>query len=268
MITVLGAAGFIGSNLVHRLAETGGEYFAPARDENLGGKNLGQVIYCIGLSSDFRQKPFETVQAHVCRLLETLQTCEYESLLYLSSTRVYGERLGSASETDRLWVDPAEPEDLYNISKLMGESLALSVSSRNRVVRLSNVYGADWGSRNFLSAVIQDAVRDKSIRLQTSLDSEKDYVKVDDAVDLLIRIATAGKERVYNVASGKNYSNSQLTQRIRELTGCRLTVESGAPKKAFPSIDVKRITNEFAFHPADIMEDLPALIESCRLQMR
>jgi len=33
----------------------------------------GHVIYCIGLTADFRQKPFETIEAHVSKLAEVAQ---------------------------------------------------------------------------------------------------------------------------------------------------------------------------------------------------
>src|SRR5688500_5975918 len=89
MITVLGASGFIGSRLVSQLAATGAEYQAVGRNEALPAGPLGHVIYCIGLTADFRSRPLNTVEAHVCKLLEVLRKCDFESLLYLSSTRLY-----------------------------------------------------------------------------------------------------------------------------------------------------------------------------------
>ena len=65
MVTILGSSGFVGSNLKNKLVSVGINTYTPHRSEELSGKNLGHVIYCIGLTADFRTKPFETIEAHV-----------------------------------------------------------------------------------------------------------------------------------------------------------------------------------------------------------
>src|SRR6267378_3887747 len=141
MITVLGASGFIGSHLVKRLRELNIECLAPGREEQLPGRNLGEVIYCIGLTADFRSRPFDTVDAHVCKLLSVLRDCEFDSLLYLSSTRLYEGHSQTAREEDSLKFGPTNPSDLFGLSKALGESLSLACGKKVRVVRPSNVYG-------------------------------------------------------------------------------------------------------------------------------
>lgn len=268
MITVLGSTGFIGSYLVKKLQEREIVYYSPARAENLSHKNLGDIIYCIGLTADFRTRPLETVEAHVCKLRNVLQECEFESLTYLSSTRLYKSNGGLAKEDDCLHVEPSNPGDLYNISKALGESLLLASEPRARVARLSSVYGADWHSENFLSTLFRDAVTNGRIVLQTALDSEKDYISVRDAVEMLIKIARGGRERLYNVASGNNVSNFALTKRLSELTGCTIEVAPDAPRHAFPQINVERIRNEFEFEPSSVLDDMEMLVESYKARAR
>ena len=53
--TVLGSSGFIGRNLIKYLDSIGCEYYAPDRHlHEIMDKPLGHVIYCIGLTADFR----------------------------------------------------------------------------------------------------------------------------------------------------------------------------------------------------------------------
>lgn len=259
-ITVLGASGFVGSHLVRKLKDLNLGCYSPDREEKLPRRNLGHVIYCIGLTGDFRSRPFDTVEAHVCKLREVLVHCEFDSLLYLSSARLYGGGL-QTNEEAKICVNPLRPNDLYNISKAMGEALVFSSDKRTRVVRLSNVYGDDFTSDNFLSAIIRDAVLRKKIVLRTSFDSEKDYISISDVVDILIRIATNGRGRIYNLASGRNTSNFDLSETVKSLTGCEVEVAAGAKRVAFPKMNIKRIKEEFDFTPLSVLHEMKHIIE-------
>lgn len=262
--SVLGAGGFIGQHLVAHLQALGHEVFAPQRnDPEIFRRPLGHVIYCIGLTADFRQRPFDTVRAHVSVLAEVLERAEFDSLLYLSSTRVYAKS-ADTQETASLVVAPGDSSDLYNISKLMGESLCLNCGrSAVRVARLSNVVGHDPASENFLSALIREA-RSGSILLRTALNSAKDFILLDDVVNILPRISSEGRATIYNVASGCNIDNHELVARLTELVGCRWSVLVDAPLQSFPMINIDRLRDEFVFRPRDPLEALPSLISSFR----
>ena len=260
--TVLGAGGFIGSALVPYLRAQGHEVFAPARDEiEPDGRDLGHVIYAIGLTADFRTRPFDTVRAHVSLLTELLERASFESLLYLSSTRVYGKS-GTGSQLADLLVNAADPSDLYNLSKLMGESIALhSGRSGVRVARLSNVIGLDRTSENFLFELIREA-RAGRILLRSAPASAKDYILLDEVLELLTRIALNGRQTVYNVASGRAVSNEVISAELVRLTGCRVDCVPDAPLLSFPLIDASRIREEFGFVPRSVLQMLPTLVSA------
>jgi nucleoside-diphosphate-sugar epimerase len=261
LITVLGASGFIGSHLVRKLKSQGYDYYAPEKDEDISMGNLGNVIYCIGLTADFRTKPFDTVDAHVCYLLKILKQYKFDSFLYLSSTRVYGIREDTAYEEDVIHNQPLDFNDLYNISKIMGESICFAAGKDNmRVVRLSNVYGYDSKSENFIFSLIRDALRKKKIVLNATRDSSKDHVSVHDVVRILPEIAVKGKHKIYNVASGENVSAGQIIDRLSSLTGCSVEVAANAERICFPNIYISRIKEEFDFKPSRILNDLERLI--------
>lgn len=260
--TVLGAGGFIGSALVPYLREQGHEVFAPARDEAVPyDRDLGHVIYAIGLTADFRSRPFDTVRAHVSLLTEVLERASFASLLYLSSTRVYGKS-GIGSESADLTVNAADPSDLYNLSKLMGESICLHGGrSGVRVARLSNVIGLDRTSENFLFELIREA-RAGRILLRSAPASAKDYILLDEVLALLTRIALGGQQSVYNVASGRAIRNDALCSELARLTGCQVDCVPDAPVLSFPLIDASRIRDEFGWVPRSVLQVLPTLVSA------
>jgi len=262
--TVLGARGFIGSALLDRLRAEDHEVFAPERDDaSIFRRPLGHAFYCIGLTADFRSRPFATVAAHVTLLAELLQKADFDSLLYLSSTRVYA----GAHETHEqapLKVDPNDASDLYNLSKLMGEALCLHGGRANvRVARLSNVVGLDTSSENFLSALIREALSGR-IMLRSDPRAAKDYIALDEVVSLLPRIAFEGRERLYNVASGQNVRAEEIVAQLQALTGCAVESNAVSSGLTFAPIDNTRLRKEFAYRPCPLRTMLPVLLERWR----
>ncbi len=267
--TVFGATGFVGSHLVAHLREQGVEPFTPARgDDSWRERDLGHVFYCIGLTADFRQRPLDAIDAHVCVLNRVLRDARFESLLYLSSTRVYGGA-GRTDEGADLRVNPNDPSDLYNLSKLTGEAACLSCPQPTvRVARLSNVFGPDPASANFLTAVVGSALRTGRIDLETARASEKDYIAVEDVARLLVAIALGGRHRLYNVASGRNVSHGDIVDRIAQLTGCEVSVKDDAAAIKFRPIDTARLAEEFESAGRPLLTSLPTLVASYALYFK
>ena len=264
--TVLGSKGFIGRHLTLSLREQGIEVDTPPRDAaDLRGKNLGHVVYAIGLTGNFRQQLRATVEAHVNVLQKLLEGAVFDSWLYLSSTRVYGGLPAGATgrETEKISVMPSF-DTLYDLSKLLGEAVCLGHAQPTvRVARLSNVYGADQGANSFLGAVLAAAIEKGEVTLQESPASSKDYICIDDAIQLIQAIATGGRERLYNVASGKNTAHKDLAAKI-ETCGYKVHFKPDAPTRAFPAIDASRIKQEFRAAPRALLDDLPILIEAMK----
>ena len=275
--TVLGATGFIGSHVAALARSLGHEVVCPGRDDNLDGQHLGHAIYSIGITADFRRRPHDTVTAHVTKFQEVLTRTSFDSLVYLSSTRVYA-RCANSEEGSDTWpgiseetaipVLPTDFSDLYNLSKLMGESIALASSARVKVARLSNVIGADFDSDNFILSVIRDCIRKGHVELKTSLDSAKDYVSVDDVAALLLQLGPAGNHSVYNVASGVNTTHGEITRELTQLTGATVSVADASPTITFPRIDISRATNELNFTPQRLERLLPALVAGLRTHLQ
>lgn len=268
MITVLGSTGFIGNYIVNYLKQENIEFFAPPRDYIFTKeKKLGHVIYCIGLTADFREKPYETIEAHVCKLLELLKNGDFESLTYLSSTRLYLKSRSVDSrlnEGDDIVLNANDSFDIFGASKIAGELLLLNSGKPNvKIVRLSNVFGNDFHSNNFITSIVKDAIVSGKVKLQTTPDSSKDYIAIDDVCKAIIKLSYYRTSGIYNLTFGSNTTNEAITNEIARLTGAEIIYSNTAKKIIFQEINNSKLSNELGFRPSkSLIEGLPEIINS------
>lgn len=261
MFTIFGAGGFIGSHLARRLRAGGAKVQCPdrgsERDLSAGSGSLGHAIYAIGLTGDFRSRPFDAVEAHVSLLSDVLRQARYESFLYLSSTRVYAGLPGPVDEDTPLSITPSG-DRLYDLSKLTGEALVLAEDRpAARVARLSNVTGPGQSRATFLGAITTELLETGHVTIGEAPESCKDYIDVDDVAALLTAIAERGAERLYAVASGRQTTHQEIARQLSSYGAIEFA--HAAPTRRFPAISRNRIENEFDFRPRTISESLAGL---------
>jgi nucleoside-diphosphate-sugar epimerase len=258
--TVFGSSGYLGSSLVQKFKSEKIECLTPdIKKDKIEDKDLGHVIYAIGVSN-FKQNPSKAIDAHVILLNKLLNEVKFQSFLYLSSTRIYYDAV-STDENSSLVINPSDNNNLYNISKIMGEIICNASKKQNvRIARLSNVTGNNFNTNLFLPSIIQDAINFKKITLETRLDSEKDYVYIDDVLEILPKISLEGKNRIYNIANGKNTSNEEIVKKIQEITNCEIEIKKKATTYRFPTISINRIQKEFGFKPTSVLEKFEKIV--------
>ena len=263
--TLIGGHGFIGRHLHRRLRAEGWACWVPERDDaRLMHRDLGHVFYCAGLTADYAERPFDTVEAHVALLNRVLRAAHFDSLVYLSSTRLY-DSLGDvcATEDAPLALAPANPRHLYDLSKALGESLCHAAGrGRARVARLSCVYAGASDDGGFLSELMRRVLACRAAAPPWRIDVEssplfaRDYVHIDDVLGALTLIATRGTQTVYNVAGGKNIVNRELFERLFEASGCEVVASHRHEAPRPPRISIQRMAAEFAWQPACVLERL------------
>ncbi len=263
MITVLGATGFIGSKLLNAISQRGLDFYAPERNENLSGKDLGNIIYCIGLTADFRIKPFETVEAHICYLSEILKKAKFDSLTYLSSSRVYiNSSELEVNEDSEIKIVINDPDELYTLSKLTGERICLSSGKNTKIVRLSNVYGEDFNSKNFIFDLLNNVRKTAKIELNTTLNSAKDYISIESVTSLLVDISLRGNSGIYNVANGENITNEEILLIINKFYDFEYSVNLSAKQIIHPLISIDKIKQDFKYEKENTKQKLFNLIKN------
>ncbi len=257
--TVLGATGFIGHHLAAALRSSGQRVCCPDRSElhSLATKDLGHVFYSLG-GDNWAEDPFGAIDANVTHLRRLLECCEFQSLTYISSTRLYLGATGGREDCS-LVVDYKDPGRFHNALKLAGETLCLASNRPQvRVVRLSNVIGFAPRGISLIPVLIRDAILTGKMNLRIARESAKDYVAIGDVVDILPRISEGGQSRLYNVGSGKNITAASIVACIEAVTSAKANWQEGETV-IFPSISIDRVHREFQFEPRPALEILPVV---------
>lgn len=257
--TVLGATGFIGHHLAVALRSSGFPVNCPGRAElqSLEKQNLGHVFYTLG-GDNWAEDPFGAIDAYVGHLRRLLERCQFQSLTYISSTRLYLNAAGGR-EDSTLVVDYKDGSCFHNSLKLAGETLCLASKRADvRVARLSNVIGFAPRGISFIPALIRNAILTGEMNLWITPESAKDYVTIDDVVGILPRISESGQSRLYNVGGGKNITARAIVACIEAFTHAKAKWHEGETV-IYPSISIDRVQKEFQFEPRPALQDLPAV---------
>lgn len=262
--TILGSTGFIGRNLVSHLTSKGHEVYLPPRDTAsfADHPDLGHVIYSIGLTGNNRQKPYETIDAHVTLLIKLLSTAKFESWTYLSSTRLYGGIPAGAVVDEQTPITLVPNGDsIFDVSKMLGEAVCDRLNlPQVRSLRLSNVYGLGQSTHTFLGSVLDTLKNTGEVTIQEGASSSKDYIAIQDVVRLVEAVAMGGKQSLYNISSGIPVTHEAIASALNNLgKGLKVNINPQGLTRAFPIISNNRIATEFGFKPRDFLSDLAAL---------
>jgi nucleoside-diphosphate-sugar epimerase len=247
IFTVLGSGGFIGGHVARHLISRGHEVLTPARGREEGAR--GHVIYAIGIVGGAHDRAHEMREAHTDLPRRLLERGGLDSFLYLSSTRVYDSLTCDAHEDVALPL----PAGIFAETKIAGEQAVLALGGR--VARLSNVYGPGQKTTTFLGAVLNDAREKGAVEIGESPESSKDYISIAAVAGALEEIALKGRERVYNVASGRIVTHAQIAQAL-EARGARVRFKEGGATRTFPRIDVTRLEREFQFYAPGVLDEI------------
>ena len=261
--TVLGAQGFIGGKLTAALNASGADCYTPGRNDNgVFTEDLGHVFYCIGLTADYRARPYDTVEAHVSFLSRILEKSSFDKLIYLSSTRLYDGLEGDlCREQDDLKINTANPRHLYDLSKGLGENLCLTASDgRASVARLAAVYDICPEATGFLSNMLHRLQTEREFILESSSGVTRDYVALDDVIKCLVSMLGMTSSEIVNVASGNNISNQDVID-VLNAEGFKISVRTQSEREIRPLCDISKM-KELGINPVSVTTYLRNLIKS------
>ena len=255
---VLGGTGFMGSTLARRLVDLGAavtltttrltaaswvaDMLDRARIEEADLRDRARMRALIqgqdflfnfaGVSGAVHsnQYPFEDLDVNGLGVLTVVEVCRELNpqvrVIFPGSRLQYGV-------PDYLPVDeshPMRPVSIYGADKLLGETYHLlyhhNYGLRATVLRISNPYGfspdrAESAEYNIANRFIRAALDDRPLRIFGDGRQLRDYIHIDDVVEVVLRVAvddvTIGQ--VYNLGAGTPVRLIEIAQLIVEIVG-------------------------------------------------
>jgi nucleoside-diphosphate-sugar epimerase len=262
---VTGGAGFIGSNIVQRLAEEGQEVrvvddLATGHRENLkaagGAARLFEgsvtegallrrafagadyVLHQGALASVPRSvaDPLATNAANVegtLQVLEAARACGVRRVVYASSSSVYGDAPTLPKREDMT----PQPKSPYAVSKLAGEyycQVYNSVYGLETVsLRYFNVFGPRQDPASQYAAVVPIFIRcivaGQAPKVYGDGEQSRDFTYVDDVVTANLQAAQAegAAGAVCNLGRGERHTLNELLEILQDIIGRRVKAAYG-----------------------------------------
>jgi len=253
-VLVTGASGFLGRNLIKRIAEehsydllaVGGhadsdsgiipldltdadktrqtiQSFAPDFVCHVG------AVVDLTRSFDVARKVAQVNILGTINLLKALSEKPAHTFLFASTEEVYGDGLVPFREGN-----PTYPPSPYAVAKSTGEHLlrlyAGKAFTSGYSFRIGTMYGPHLPQSRFISLMIQKALKNEEIPL-TSGTKKRDYVFVGDVVCaflLALKRRSADALEVVNIGGGVSISLKDLAEKILELSGSSSMLRLGA----------------------------------------
>lgn len=252
-ILVTGGAGFIGNNIVERLAK-GNEVTVFDNLSTGSMRNLSRIGYEFNLirgdlrnpndarkiSADYdvvfhmaanaevkQENPevhFEENIHNTFRLLETLRKGGAKKIFFASTSTVYGEP--DVIPTPETY-GPMKPISFYGASKLACESLISSHAEHygmtGVVCRFANIIGPRMNKSVVFDFVNKLKKNPKSLEILGDGKQNKSYLHVEDCVDAVMACVEKSKERfdVFNVGSTDKMTVVDLADAVVDEMGLK-----------------------------------------------
>ncbi len=247
-ILITGVAGFIGSEICKKLLSknlniigvddlsTGKKTNVPSKIKffkfDLSNyKNLKKlpkcdyILHLAGQSSGdvSFDDPDEDLKKNTTSTLNLIKygiECKAKKIIYASSMSVYGD-LKKRKYNENL---KTIPKSCYGVSKLASENYLKIFSKKLNYItfRMFNVYGPGQDLKNLrqgmVSIYLAQAIKRKKIIVKGSLNRVRDFVYIDDVVDIWIKsIYKNIKNETINLSTGRETSIKELLILIKKL---------------------------------------------------
>ena len=272
-LVILGASGYIGTHLVHKLhkkysikvlvhgdrnpfenLKTVRVFFGNILDREIVKKIIERgdlVIVMAGTTTAVKdEKNHFDVNVIGQSVVASVCSDKGARVIYFSTVHMYANSTAPSKETDRVY-----PEDIYSFSKKLGEDVYEFYSRTKKlsalVFRLGSVYGP--GQHKGIVFTMAESLRKNGTIEIPRMEVVRDLIYVDDVVEAVEKAIHYRKNgfHVFNIAQGKRLTLLKLAETIillRKNNGV-LRQQKRKVSPATIRVSIAKAQKELAFMP-------------------
>ena len=272
-ILITGAAGFLGSNLSHRLLDSGHEvlgvdnfttgcrvnvaalekkpsFHFEERDVIDGVPVEGALDWvmhfaCPASPPKYLARPIETMRVMSEGTHHLLELCRAKrAKFFLASTsEVYGDpHVHPQPETFWGTVNPVGPRAVYDEAKRFAEAMTTAYNTHHqvdvRIIRIFNTFGPrmDPDDGRVVTNFIHQAMRGEALTIYGDGRQTRSFQYVDDLLDGIEKMMAASYTKPVNLGNPSEHTMLELAEMVQELVGSTLPLR----REPLPQDDPKQ----------------------------
>ena len=241
-ILVTGHKGVIASHLIKKLSNceiiidsiNGKRVDLKNSEEVMKIESVDTVIHLAGKT----QKGLEWKEYFENNIIGTLNILEYcikkniKKIIFVSSY-VYGNPKYSPIDEQH----QISPHNLYTKSKFLAEELCKIYSEKYKlnviILRPFNIFARSMNKNYLISNLIESVNTKKTVTI-TNRTSKRDFLYIDDFIDLILKIKDHDFEyEIFNIGSGISYSFDDVIEIIEKNTSKKLNLKYKSDDQSF-----------------------------------
>jgi UDP-glucose 4-epimerase len=233
-VVILGNSGFIGSSIERDFQKTDKFQVEGYNSSNLNlnlkesSKQLAEVlnketILIVLARSRNAQNRIDSFHHNILmdqNIARCLEKNPVKKCIYFSSISVYGETATNNEITENT---PVDPSTFYGVTKLAGEKILQITAQKSRfpllTLRCCKVYGpgnsdtTSYGPDQFINTILSE----NKLCLFGNGEEKRDYLFIQDLVDIIRPLVLGETTGILNLASGKSFTFKEISSIFRHI---------------------------------------------------
>ncbi len=170
-------------------------------------------------------------------------------IVYLSSAAVYGERNNQKNYNE---LSKISPTSSYGEHKVRSEKIYKTfIENKNLVIiRPPLIYDMNEKKGYNPSGFLNSGIEDKFIKLWGDGNELREFIILEDAANIILKLCFIDCYGIYNLTSGKSFSYRQIADHISKYTDCEIIEQARTGilvNHTYDNRKLKKLINNYEF---------------------